>query len=1129
MKTEVFLNLLEDPKGVQKIGVDELRELALAYPYSQVIQLLYGIRLRYSSEHLFNQQLGKAAALSNDRSVLFELFEDKPKVKASAKPLAYNDIVEVEKAEQKPSLNKGEEELSSDKPNASASELSTSVDDNFNEIKEKGTENLHPPIANVIPTPPVPTPIPSPPKKKVEFLDAKPEGLENLSPQERVKAILERNRQLRQQFEEQKTAGQNEEKLFSAPTDDVVEEIVPEKPKQEVIESTAPAAPSNDEKLVEKESLEAEESAENTATRFTDLQEEKSQIESEEISNSRDSREEASLEQEDKVEESPRGEDLPIDISDLIRRRYRTRFEVQAEEEQVSEAQPELESAAAEDEESDLEEPTSEVLSSESEIIENPEIKSAEEPSDLGMSLRIRGIRARLERLKQEEALSEEEMEALMEEHQKLEELLNFLPADDEHVFEVEVSAEKEEDNVDSEQKDAVVAEDSSPTASSESDTEKGIIEEEEAKEGPIENVPEERDSLVEAVGERAEIMEEAEETQVLRPAEATEIKGNKVVEPDLDRETTRENEDINQTAASEAHVEEEKAASPPPIEKSKVEVPSSESAEEPGLEDEISRIEALAERLRYERQGVKPAGSAFKVPEEAVEKKPVIPIFIPDSTKVENQQEQEENKIAAAQDLVHDLEEDLAESTAAVEAVDTESEKIAEEVEENQQELEQEQEGEHGQEENEIATAQDLVHDLEEDLAESMAAAEVVDTESEKTPEAEENQQESQQEFEQEQEEKEIAAAQDLVHELEEDLAESIAAAEVVDTESEKSAEAEESQQEFEQEQEQEQEQEREKEQDENEIAAAQDLVYDLEENLAESTAAAEVVDTESEKIAEEVEESQQEFEQEQEREKEQDENEIAVAQDLVHELEEDLAESIAAAKVVDTGSEKTAEAEENQQEFEQEQEGDKEQDENEIAAAQDLVHDLEENLAESTAAVDAVDTESEKIAEVKENQQEFEQEFEQEREEEKEQSKNLSFGALLRRLSHQNNESTSELEVNAVDENSEAKPEKPILKSEIAEKIDLIDAFVEKLPDLKRRKPSKAEIINAPEVKKAADPAEEVTLVTETLAKVYIKQGHFKKAIQAYEILRLKYPEKSSFFASRILEIKELSNSKK
>ena len=47
---------------------------------------------------------------------------------------------------------------------------------------------------------------------------------------------------------------------------------------------------------------------------------------------------------------------------------------------------------------------------------------------------------------------------------------------------------------------------------------------------------------------------------------------------------------------------------------------------------------------------------------------------------------------------------------------------------------------------------------------------------------------------------------------------------------------------------------------------------------------------------------------------------------------------------------------------------------------------------------------------------------------------------------------------------------------------------------------------------------------LMTETLAKVYLEQKKYSKAIQAYEILILKYPEKSSFFAHRILDIKNL-----
>jgi hypothetical protein len=47
---------------------------------------------------------------------------------------------------------------------------------------------------------------------------------------------------------------------------------------------------------------------------------------------------------------------------------------------------------------------------------------------------------------------------------------------------------------------------------------------------------------------------------------------------------------------------------------------------------------------------------------------------------------------------------------------------------------------------------------------------------------------------------------------------------------------------------------------------------------------------------------------------------------------------------------------------------------------------------------------------------------------------------------------------------------------------------------------------------------------LMTETLAKVYLEQKKYQRAIQAYEILILKYPEKSSYFVNLILEIKNL-----
>jgi len=47
---------------------------------------------------------------------------------------------------------------------------------------------------------------------------------------------------------------------------------------------------------------------------------------------------------------------------------------------------------------------------------------------------------------------------------------------------------------------------------------------------------------------------------------------------------------------------------------------------------------------------------------------------------------------------------------------------------------------------------------------------------------------------------------------------------------------------------------------------------------------------------------------------------------------------------------------------------------------------------------------------------------------------------------------------------------------------------------------------------------------LMTETLAKVYLEQKNYKKAIQAYRILSLKYPEKNSFFADRISDLEQI-----
>ncbi|MCZ4243091.1 hypothetical protein [Pedobacter punctiformis] len=95
----------------------------------------------------------------------------------------------------------------------------------------------------------------------------------------------------------------------------------------------------------------------------------------------------------------------------------------------------------------------------------------------------------------------------------------------------------------------------------------------------------------------------------------------------------------------------------------------------------------------------------------------------------------------------------------------------------------------------------------------------------------------------------------------------------------------------------------------------------------------------------------------------------------------------------------------------------------------------------------------------------------------------------------------------------------EYPTAELKDAKGAEIIDKFLKEDPTIKPPKPE--QIDNENKAKKSAE--DHYDLVSETLAKIYIEQMLYHKAIDTYKKLSLKYPEKSRYFADLIQSIEK------
>jgi hypothetical protein len=89
-----------------------------------------------------------------------------------------------------------------------------------------------------------------------------------------------------------------------------------------------------------------------------------------------------------------------------------------------------------------------------------------------------------------------------------------------------------------------------------------------------------------------------------------------------------------------------------------------------------------------------------------------------------------------------------------------------------------------------------------------------------------------------------------------------------------------------------------------------------------------------------------------------------------------------------------------------------------------------------------------------------------------------------------------------------------------------DHVQALLDQFLATKRSRPIQNRSFYNAQDKAEESETDKMNIVSETLLNIYVKQGHYDKAILGYEKLSLQNPDKSAYFAARIKEIKQTQN---